>query len=73
MPLEDWVCRLAKLRRFCMLPLGPEMEEFCDCGQGSAARYCTAASGKYPISTCTFDDWEFAIAGTWREALGSGS
>ncbi len=36
MPLEDWVCRLAKLRRFRVLPLGPEMEGFCEwlCGQG---------------------------------------
>ena len=36
MPLEDWVCRLAKLRRFRVLPLGPEMEGFCEwlSGQG---------------------------------------
>jgi site-specific recombinase XerD len=36
MPLEDRFGRLAKLRWFRMLPLGPELDEFCAwlCGQG---------------------------------------
>ena len=36
MPLEDWVCRLGKMQRFRMLPLGPEMDGFCKwiCEQG---------------------------------------
>ena len=36
MPLEDRFCRLAKLRRFRMPPLGPELDDFCEwlCGQG---------------------------------------